>query len=131
MKYTYLTRAILLDCDNYGAVTAKKSCAGSVAGRMDLGTVYGCGGWGDTLVESGDYVGGVVGLSLTSVRHSWAKCTLSGGSYVGGITGSGSTVTDCIAMPEITSAMQLSGGIAGRSPTPAAATSSCPIPWPA
>ena len=30
-KYTYLTRAILLDCDNYGAVTAKKSCAGSVA----------------------------------------------------------------------------------------------------
>lgn len=114
VKYTYLTRAILLDCDNYGAVTAKKSCAGSVAGRMDLGTVYGCGGWGDTQVESGDYVGGVVGLSLTSVRHSWAKCTLSGGSYVGGITGSGSTVTDCIAMPEIISATQFSGGIAGE-----------------
>ncbi len=114
VKYTYLTRAILLDCDNYGTVTAKKSCAGSVAGRMDLGTVYGCGGWGDTQVESGDYVGGVVGLSLTSVRHSWAKCMLSGGSYVGGITGSGSTVTDCIAMPEIISATQFSGGIAGE-----------------
>ena len=113
VKYTYLTRAILLDCDNYGTVTAKKSCAGSVAGRMDLGTVSGCGGWGDTAVESGDYAGGVVGLSLTSVRKSYAKCTLSGSRYVGGIAGSGCNVTDCIAMPEVT-AVQFSGGVAGE-----------------
>ena len=62
VKYTYLTRAILLDCDNYGTVTAKKSCAGSVAGRMDLGIISGCGGWGDVSIESGDYVGGGAGL---------------------------------------------------------------------
>lgn len=114
VKYTYLTRAILLDCDNYGTVTAKKGCGGSVAGRMDLGTISGCGGWGDTSVESGDYAGGVAGLSLTSIRKSYAKCTLSGGEYVGGIVGSGCTVTDCVAMPEITSATQFSGGIAGE-----------------
>ncbi len=114
VKYTYLTRAILLDCDNYGTVTAKKSCAGSVAGRMDLGTVSGCGGWGDVTVESGDYAGGVAGLSLTSVRKCYAKCSLSGGKYIGGIVGSGRNVTDCIAMPDITAATQLSGGIAGE-----------------
>ena len=114
VKYTYLTRAILLDCQNYGAVTAKKSCAGGVAGRMDLGTVYGCGGWGAVSIESGDYAGGVAGLSLTSVRRSYAKCTLSGSRYIGGVVGSGCNVTDCIAMPKVTAATQLSGGIAGE-----------------
>ena len=114
VKYTYLTRAILLDCHNYGAVTAKKSCAGSVAGRMDLGIISGCGGWGDVASESGDYVGGVAGLSLTAVQRSYAKCTLSGGKYVGGIVGSGCRVSDCIAMPRISSAAQLSGGVAGE-----------------
>lgn len=114
VKYTYLTRAILLDCHNYGTITAKKSCAGSVTGRMDLGTVSGCGGWGDVSIESGDYVGGVAGLSLTSVRRSYAKCTLSGGKYVGGIVGSGCNVTDCAAMPDITAATQYAGGVAGE-----------------
>lgn len=114
VKYTYLTRAILLDCDNYGTVTAKKSCAGSVAGRMDLGIISGCGGWGDVSIESGDYVGGVAGLSLTAVRRSYTKCTLSGGKYVGGIVGSGCNVTDSVAMPVVTSATQFSGAVAGE-----------------
>ena len=81
---------------------------------MDLGTVSGCGGWGDVSIDSGDYVGGVAGLSLTSVRRSYAKCTLSGGKYVGGIVGSGCNVTDCAAMPDITAATQYAGGVAGE-----------------
>ena len=56
--------------------------AGGIAGRMDLGTISGCGGWGDVASESGDYAGGVAGLSLSSVRGSYTKCTLSGGSYL-------------------------------------------------
>ena len=111
---TYQTRAILLDCDNYAAVTAKKSCAGGVAGRMDLGTVFGCGGWSTVTSESGDYVGGVVGLSLSSVRDSYAKCALSGGRYVGGIAGSGCRVSNCISMVEITDCTQYGGAIAGE-----------------
>ena len=62
-RFTYQTRAILLDCDNYGAVQAKKSCAGGLVGRMDLGTVSGCGGYGAVSSENGDYVGGVCGLT--------------------------------------------------------------------
>ena len=112
--FTYQTKAILLDCNNYGSVQAKKSCAGGITGRMDLGTISGCGGWGSAGSESGDYVGGVAGLSLSSVRSSYAKCTLSGGKYVGGIVGSGSRVSDCISMVQITDCTQLGGAIAGE-----------------
>ena len=113
-RFTYQTRAILLDCDNYGAVQAKKSCAGGLVGRMDLGTVSGCGGYGAVSSENGDYVGGVCGLSLSSVRHSYAKCTLAGRKYVGGIAGSGSRVSDCLSMVDITDYTQLSGAVAGE-----------------
>ncbi len=113
-QYTYQTKAILLECNNYGAVQAKKSCAGGIAGRMDLGIVSGCGGWGSVASESGDYVGGAAGLSLSSVRSSYAKCTLSGGKYVGGIVGSGSRVSDCISMVQITDHTQFGGAIAGE-----------------
>ena len=113
-RFTYQTRAILLDCDNYGAVQAKKSCAGGLVGRMDLGTVSGCGGYGEVSSENGDYVGGVGGLSLSSIRHSYAKCTLAGRKYVGGIVGSGSRVSDCLSMVDITDYTQLSGAVAGE-----------------
>ena len=114
LRFTYQTRAILLDCSNYGSVQAKKSCAGGVVGRMDVGTVWGCGGWGGVESESGDYVGGVAGLSLSSIRKSNAKCTLSGGKYVGGIAGSGSRISDCLSMVEIAACTQRSGAIAGE-----------------
>ena len=113
-RYTYQTRAVLLNCKNTGAVEAKRSCAGSVAGRMDLGTISGCGGFGDVTSESGDYVGGVCGLSLSSVQSSYAKCTLSGGKYVGGIVGSGSRVSNCLSMVDVAECDQYSGAIAGE-----------------
>ncbi len=114
LRFTYQTRAILMSCENYGTVEAKKSCTGGIVGRMDLGTVYGCGGWGDTSSQSGDYVGGVAGLSLSSIRRSYAKCSLSGGKFVGGIVGSGSRVAGCYAMVEITGCTQQGGAVAGE-----------------
>ena len=114
VRLTYQTRAILLSCDNYGTVEARKSCAGGVAGRMDLGTIYGSGGWGTVSSGSGDYVGGVCGLSVSTIRKSYAKCSLSGRKYVGGIVGSGNRVTDCISMAEITDYTQQGGAIAGE-----------------
>ena len=114
LRFTYQTRAILLSCDNYGAVQAKKSCAGGLVGRMDLGTVSDCGGYGPVSSENGDYVGGVCGLSLSSIRHSYAKCTLSGRKYVGGIVGSGSRVSDCLSMVAIADYTQLGGAVAGE-----------------
>lgn len=113
-KFTYQTHAILLNCKNTGSVTAKRSCAGSVVGRMDIGTVYGCGGFGDVTSDTGDYVGGVCGFSLSSVKNSFAKCTLSGKRYVGGIVGSGKRVIGCASMIKVASDSPLSGAIAGE-----------------
>ena len=113
-RYTYQTRAVLLNCTNTGTVEAKRSCAGSVTGRMDLGTISGCGGFGDVTSESGDYVGGVCGFSLSSIQDSYAKCTLSGGKYVGGIAGSGSRVSNCVSMVALADCSQFTGAIAGE-----------------
>ncbi len=113
-QYVYQTRAILMDCRNYGAVTAKKSCGGGIAGRMDLGVIFGCGGYGAVGWEGSDYVGGVCGLSLSSIRSSYAKCSLTGSRYVGGIAGSGSRVSGCISMVEIADEPQQRGAIAGE-----------------
>ena len=113
-RYTYQTMAILLDCRSYGRVESRRSCAGGIVGRMDLGVVYGCGGWGNVSSDSGDYVGGVAGLSLSAIRSSYAKCTLSGGRYVGGIAGSGCRVSDCTAMVELADCTQSGGAIAGE-----------------
>ena len=114
IHFTYQTRAILLSCENYGSVASKKSCAGGVVGRMDLGTVYNCGGYADVSSESGDYIGGVCGLSLSSIRKSFAKCSLSGRKYVGGIVASGNGVFDCTAVADITDSLQFNGAIAGE-----------------
>lgn len=113
-RLTYQTKAILLQCNNYGTVQVKKSCAGGIVGRMDIGIVSNCGGWGCVTSESGSYVGGVAGLSLSSIRNSYAKCDLSGDNYVGGIAGSGNRITDCVTMVEITACKQYRGAIAGE-----------------
>lgn len=121
-KREYELKAVLQDCTNKGSVTARRSYAGGVAGRMDLGIITGCCGFGDVASESGDYVGGVAGLVSAAMRTCWAKCTVSGGKYVGGIagsgveeavTGSGSTVTGCVSMVEIAEAAQYYGTISG------------------
>lgn len=121
-KREYELKAVLQNCTNKVAVTARRSYVGGVAGRMDLGIITGCRGFGSISSESGDYVGGVAGLASATVRSCWAKCTLSGGKYVGGIvgsgveealTGSGSTVTGCVSMVEITDAAQYYGAVSG------------------
>ena len=115
-RFTYQTKAILLDCNNYGTVQAKKSCAGGITGRhRDLGTISGCGGWGSVESESGDYVGGVAGLSLSSylrklrkmhtfrAGNMWAVSSVPAANYP-------------IASPwwSISACTQLGGAIAGE-----------------
>lgn len=121
-KREYELKAVLQNCTNKGTVTARRSYVGGVAGRMDLGIITGCRGFGSISSESGDYVGGVAGLASAAVRSCWAKCTLSGGKYVGGIagsgveealTGSGSTVTGCVSMVGITDSAQYYGAVSG------------------
>ena len=118
----YELKAVIQRCTNSGAVTAKRSYAGGICGRMDLGLITGSCGLGDVKSENGSYVGGVAGLSGGSVRGCYAKCTLGGKKYVGGIVGSGitegiasavSTVSGCGSMVEITDAPQYAGSVSG------------------
>ncbi len=82
-------RAVAESCVNTGEIIAKRSYAGGICGRMELGLITQAENYGDVISESGDYVGGIAGLTASTVRQCAAKCTLSGDKYVGGIVGSG------------------------------------------
>ena len=110
---TYETKAVLQDCVNRGAVTAKKDCAGGLAGRMDLGTTLGCQNYGNITSTSGDYVGGVAGYADGTVRDSYAKCVLSGASYIGGIAGWAHRLQSCAAIVTVDEGAECVGAIAG------------------
>lgn len=119
-QYEY--KAIVQRCVNTGAVTAKRSNVGGIAGRMDLGFITGCESYGSIDSESGSYVGGIAGITAATVRSSYAKCALSGKQYVGGIVGAGtaeksdggaSTVADCWSLVDITACQQYEGAVSG------------------
>lgn len=119
-QYEY--KAIVQRCVNEGAVTAKRSNVGGIAGRMDLGFITGCESYGSVVSGSGSYVGGIAGLTAATVRSSYAKCAISGKRYVGGIVGSGtaeksdggaSTVADCWSLVDITACQQYEGAVSG------------------
>ena len=121
-KRQYELKAIIQNCTNEGTIQSKRSYAGGICGRMDLGLITDCNGFGSVSSDSGDYVGGIAGQTGSTVRQSYAKCTLSGAKYVGGIVGAGaaktvsgaaSTVSGNYSMVEITSATQFSGAISG------------------
>lgn len=118
----YELKAIADDCENVGTVTAKRSYCGGICGRMELGLITGCRGYGSISSENGDYVGGIAGLAGGTVRDCFAKCTLTGQNNIGGIVGSGiasdyqgnsSMVTGCCAMVDIADAKQFAGAISG------------------
>ncbi|MGN0967780.1 MAG: hypothetical protein ACI4O3_00805, partial [Oscillospiraceae bacterium] len=122
LDFRYQTAAVVWDSINEGTVTAKKDFAGGIVGRMDLGTVSACRGYGWVESTGGDYVGGIAGLTGGTVRGCFAKCTLEGDRYVGGIVGSGtaetaggaaSTVSGCYSMVSIPRYEQYFGAVSG------------------
>ena len=113
LNLTYETKSVLQNCKNYGSITAKKDCAGGLVGRMSLGTVTDCEGYGPVTGTDGDYIGGVAGISTSTVRNSWAKCRLSGKDYVGGIAGQGTAIRDCNSIVTFDAGTEWLGAIAG------------------
>lgn len=110
---TYETKAVLQSCVNRGTVTAKKDCAGGIAGRMDLGAALDCQSYGPVSSTGGNYVGGVAGWADAGLRGCWAKNTLSGGDYVGGVAGWASRLRDCRAIATIREGEEYLGAVAG------------------
>ena len=119
-QYEY--KAIVQQCVNTGDISGKRSYVGGIVGRMDLGYVTACEGYGSAESENGSYVGGIAGVTGASVCGNYAKCTLSGKQYVGGIVGSGvetkadgsgSNVTWNYSLVDITDCQQYAGAISG------------------
>ena len=118
----YELKAVIQNCVNSGVITAKKDCVGGICGRMDLGLILGCEGYGAVESESGDYTGGITGLSHATIRSCYSKCELIGRNYIGGAVGagcagddtvSGSVTAECRTLVIITSSGQYVGAISG------------------
>lgn len=120
----YQLKTIIQGCKNTGNITSKKSYAGNICGRMDLGLITNCEGYGQIESEGGNYVGGIAGQTSATVQNCFAKCVLLGADYVGGIVGDGleaaangtySSVSGCYAMVDIDRYEQYAGAISGGS----------------
>ena len=118
----YELKSIVQGCINSGAVTAKRNYVGGIVGQMNLGLAQSCENYGYVSSESGDYVGGIAGITSAKIKACFVKSSLSGRKYVGGIAGSGvaetvggavSKIIDCYSMVEIVNAKQYFGAISG------------------
>ena len=118
----YQYKSNIQQCVNTGDISGKRSYVGGIVGRMDLGYVTACEGYGSAESENGSYVGGIAGVTGASVCGNYAKCTLSGKQYVGGIVGSGvetkadgsgSNVTWNYSLVDITDCQQYAGAVSG------------------
>lgn len=111
---TFLTKCVMRQNENRGKITAQKSYAGGISGRQEMGMILRCENYGTIQSSAGDYVGGIAGQSLSSIRSSYAKCTVAGDEYVAGITGSGSDIENCCAMVRLQETEAFAGAIAGE-----------------
>ncbi len=116
LDFQYRTLAVVTDCINEGEILAKKDYAGGIVGRMDLGAVKACENYGTIESSSGDYIGGIAGISRATIRNCYVKCSLSGGNYVGGVTGASeenTVVSGCYTLVDITDAERYFGAVSG------------------
>lgn len=113
VKIRTTVNVVVIDCINYADITSKKNCAGGVTGLQELGLVYSCENYGSIKSETGDYAGGIVGNSLSTISDSYSLCNIESASYTGGISGQGYTVKNCIAIPVITGDGEAKGSISG------------------
>lgn len=114
LNFTFRTRALVYQCQNRGTVTAKKQCAGGIAGKTTLGAIVGCEGYGTVDSPDASWVGGIVGQTKKQVSDNWAKCHVSGANLVGGIAGQASQLMGNRALVTLENAGENTGAIAGK-----------------
>lgn len=112
IRARFETKAVVQGCVNYGDVTAKKDCAGGLAGRTELGTLIDGQNYGT--ISGTDYVGGAAGYANASVRSCYSKCRLSGSTYIGGIAGYAKRLSDCYAITTVVEGKEFIGAVLGK-----------------
>ena len=114
LNTTFRTKCVLRQNTNKGIVTAEKSYVGGICGLQEMGTVLRCSNYEEISSNSGSYIGGISGTSLSYIVNCYSKSLLSGTEYVGGIAGDGTNISDCISLVTIDDAQRWYGGIAGH-----------------
>ena len=92
------TNDVVIHCINYGKINAKKNNCGGIAGSEELGLIYDCENYGDISAESGKKLGGIAGVSTSTINKSYSFCNISGVDYLGGIAGDGYNISGCASM---------------------------------
>lgn len=113
LNFVYKTKAVVRECTNRGSVSAKKNCVGAICGKEDLGSIIDSLACGRAESSSGNYVGGIAGLSESTIKNCYSKSIVSGENYIGGIVGRGNNVFNCLSVAYIESANEYRGAIAG------------------
>lgn len=113
MNTTYLTKCVLRKDINDGLVKAEKSYAAGICGLQEMGTILGCENYAKITSNSGKYVGGIAGQSLSDIISCYVKCIISGTEYIGGVAGGINNASDCYSIVNIEDAKSLYGAVAG------------------
>ncbi len=114
LNSSYLTKCVLRNNKNYSDVTGEKNYVGGICGLQEMGTVLKCTNLGNLKSNSGQYIGGTCGRSLSYVVNSNSMGILSGESYVGGITGDGQNISECLSLVKIEDAESFYGAVSGH-----------------
>ncbi|MCR5421159.1 MAG: hypothetical protein K6E98_09140 [Lachnospiraceae bacterium] len=114
---TYRTKCVLRYNKNNGTVTGMKNYVGGMCGLQEMGTILRCQNYGKLTSESGDYIGGISGKSLSTIVNCYTKGILSGDNNIGGICGMGYDISMCYSLPTINATGSNSGAIAGDNST--------------
>jgi len=110
----YLARAVLMGCNNSGFITVKNEKGGGIVGNLEIGYVTDSLGSGRIQSETGNYIGGIAGISCGIIDHCSSNAVLRGSKYVGGIAGQAEYIKECYSMVTILSADGFVGAVAGQ-----------------
>ena len=114
LNSSYITKCVLRNNKNYSDATGEKNYVGGVCGLQEMGTILNCANLGNLKSNSGEYIGGICGKSLSYVVGSHSLGILTGEAYVGGITGDGFNIKDCMSLVKIDEAESFYGAVAGH-----------------
>ncbi|SFB69615.1 hypothetical protein [Butyrivibrio sp. YAB3001] len=114
LNTSFITKCVLRGNTNYNNVTSEKNYASGICGLQEMGTIYGCVNMGNISSNSGEFVGGICGRSLSYIVKSKSGGILDGGAYVGGIAGDGMHISDCMSLIKIQNATRWYGAVAGH-----------------
>lgn len=111
---TYKIKAVINKCINNGTVNILRNNAGGIVGQQDLGLIKNCINYGLLDCSDGEYVGGIAGLSIATIKNSYSKCFVKGNNYVGGIAGSGTKLNNNGSLAQIVESTTNVGSILGN-----------------